>query len=352
MVDNLRRTLSAPAAWLTLVAGWTLPHRLPLVWTTFVLATIALPALLPAFADVIPRRSGISKRTHIRAVGRSFAIAGSQIALGITFMAHQAWLMGDAIGRTLVRLYVTHRRLLEWMTAAQAKSGLSLALAGAYRRMRGALILAVAGGLLVALVRPDSWPVAAPFLLLWALSPLVARWVSRPPRVDPTQGLSAPDARLLRSTARRTWRFFEAFVGPDDTFLPPDNFQEDPKPVVAHRTSPTNIGLYLLATVAARDLGWLGMLETVDRLEATLATMGRLERFRGHFYNWYETTDLRPLEPRYVSTVDSGNLAEPSPRSRECLSRGARPPAARSGGLRRNRGRRLARARGGECPRG
>ena len=214
MVDNLRRTLSAPAAWLTLVAGWTLPHRLPLVWTTFVLAAIAIPALLPAFAEVIPRRSGISKRTHIRAVGRSFALAASQIALWLTFMAHQAWLMGDAIGRTLIRVYGTHRRLLEWMTAAQAKSGLSLTLAGAYRRMRGALILAVVAGLLVVLIRPGSWPIAAPFLLLWALSPLVARWVSRPPRLDPTQGLSAPDARLLRSTARRTWRFFEAFVGP------------------------------------------------------------------------------------------------------------------------------------------
>jgi cyclic beta-1,2-glucan synthetase len=309
MLDNLRRTLSAPAAWLTLVAGWTLPERLPLVWTTFVLVTIAVPALLPAFAEVIPRRPGISKRTHIRAVGRSFALAFSQIALWTTFMAHQGWLMGDAIGRTLIRVYGTHRRLLEWMTAAQAKSGLSITLTGAYRRMRGAVVLVVVAGVLVGFVRPGSWSVAAPFLLLWALSPLVARWVSRPPHVDPTQGLSAPDARLLRSTARRTWRFFEAFVGPGDTFLPPDNFQEDPAPVLAHRTSPTNIGLYLGATIAARDLGWLGILETVDRLEATLTTMGRLERFRGHFYNWYETTDLRPLEPRYVSTVDSGNLA-------------------------------------------
>jgi cyclic beta-1,2-glucan synthetase len=309
MADNLRRTLSAPAAWLTLAAGWTLPDRLPLVWTTFVLATVAVPALLPALAEVIPRRSGISKRTHIRAVGRSFALAVSQIALWITFMAHQAWLMGDAIGRTLIRVYGTHRRLLEWMTAAQTKSGLSLSLGSAYRRMGGALFLGAVAGMLVARVRPGSWPVAAPFLLLWALSPLIARVVSQPPRVDPTQGLSAPGARLLRSTARRTWRFFETFVGPEDTCLPPDNFQEDPAPVLAHRTSPTNIGLYLGATVAARELGWLGMLETVDRLEATLATMGRLERFRGHFYNWYETTDLRPLEPRYVSTVDSGNLA-------------------------------------------
>jgi cyclic beta-1,2-glucan synthetase len=309
MLDNLRRTLSAPAAWLTLVAGWMLPGRLPLMWTAFVLVTIAVPALLPAFAEVIPARSGISKRVHIRAVGRSFGLAACQIALWVTFMAHQAWLMGDAIGRTLIRVYGTHRRLLEWMTAALAKSGLSVTLPGAYRRMYGAPVLAAVGGLLIAFVRPSSWPVAAPLLLLWALSPLIARWVSRPPRADPTQGLSAQDARLLRSTARRTWRFFESFVGPRDTFLPPDNFQEDPTPVLAHRTSPTNIGLYLGSTVAARDFGWLGMLDTVDRLEATLATMDRLERFRGHFYNWYDTTDLRPLEPRYVSTVDSGNLA-------------------------------------------
>ena len=309
IIDNLRRTLSPPAAWLTLVAGWTLPHSPALVWTTFVLATLGLPALLPALAEIVPKRPGISKRTHIRGVGRSFALAGSQIALGITFLAHQAWLMTDAIARTLVRLYLTRRRLLEWTTAAQAESDLSRDITGAYRRMRGALVLTAAGGALVALLRPDSAAIAAPFILLWGLSPLAARWVSRPPPPSPTQILSPADRQILRSTARRTWRFFEAFVGPDDTFLPPDNFQEDPKPVLAHRTSPTNIGLYLLSLVAARDFGWLGILDTLDRLDATLATMRRLERFRGHFYNWYDTGGLRPLEPRYVSTVDSGNLA-------------------------------------------
>ena len=309
MLDNLRRTLSAPAAWLTLIAGWTLPHGRPLVWTAFVLVTIALPALLSTFADLIPGRSGISKRAHVRAVGQSFAIACAQIGLGVTFLAHQAWLMTDAIGRTLGRLYLTHRRLLEWTTAAQAKSDMSREITGVYRRMRGAPILVVVGGALIALARPDSAVVAAPFLLLWSLSPLVARWVSRPPRLSPTPLLSPADARTLRSTARRTWRFFEAFVGPADHDLPPDNFQEDPKPVVAHRTSPTNIGLYLLSTAAARDFCWLGSLETLGRLEATLETLGRLERFRGHFYNWYDTGNLRPLEPRYVSTVDSGNLA-------------------------------------------
>ena len=309
IVDNLRRTLSAPAAWLTLVAAWTLPGSPALAWTTFVLATLGLPALLPALADVVPRRRGISKRTYIRTTGRSFALSGSQIALGITFLAHQAWLMSDAIARTLVRLYLTHRRLLEWTTAAQATADMSRDVTGVYRRMRGAVILTAAGGALVALLRPESAAIAAPFVVAWALSPLAARWVSRPPRPSPAQILSAPDRQILRSTARHTWRFFEAFVGPDDAFLPPDNFQEDPRPTVAHRTSPTNIGLYLLSVVAARDFGWLGLLDTLDRLEATLGTMRRLERFRGHFYNWYDTGGLRPLEPRYVSTVDSGNLA-------------------------------------------
>jgi cyclic beta-1,2-glucan synthetase len=309
MMDNLRRTLSAPAAWLTLVAAWTLPSSSPPVWTGFVLAAIALPSCLPAFAELIPRRWGISKRTHIRAVGRSFAVAAAQIGLGVAFLAHQAWLMGDAIGRTLVRLGLTRRPMLEWTTAAQAKVGLSLDIASGYRRMRGGLVLAGAAGALVALVRPESWAIAAPFVLLWGLSPLIGRWVSLPLRVDATRLLSPRDGSVLRSTARRTWRFFEVFVGPDDHFLPPDNFQEDPKPAVAHRTSPTNMGLYLLSTVAARDLGWRGTLETLDQLEATLATMSSLERFRGHFYNWYDTIGLQPLDPRYVSTVDSGNLA-------------------------------------------
>ena len=146
MLDNLRRTLSAPAAWLTLIIGWTLPHTEPLVWTVFALVTIALPALLSPLADLIPDRRGISKRAHVRAVGQSFAIACAQIALGVTFLAYQAWLMTDAIGRTLGRLYLTHRRLLEWTTAAQAKSDMSREITGVYRRMRGAPILAVAGG--------------------------------------------------------------------------------------------------------------------------------------------------------------------------------------------------------------
>src|SRR6202035_2680597 len=144
---------------------------------------------------------------------------------------------------------------------------------------------------------------ALPFVLAWLASAAVAFWISRAPPPDEAQSLTPKDVGSLRRVARRTWRFFETFVTADDHMLPPDNFQEDPAPVVAHRTSPTNMGLYLLSAVSARDFGWTGTTAAVERLEATLATMGKLARFRGHFFNWYDTRDLRPLDPRYISSV-------------------------------------------------
>ncbi|MGE5302626.1 MAG: GH36-type glycosyl hydrolase domain-containing protein [Alphaproteobacteria bacterium] len=309
MLDNLRRTLSAPAAFLTLVAGWTLPFASPVIWTTFVLATISIPSLLPVLGGLIPHRLGISKRSHARAVGMDLVLAASHVGFTVTLLADQAWLMTDAIVRTLFRVYVTRRKLLEWVTAAQAQSGFDLILTNFYRRMNGTVALAAAVGILVAFRPPEAWSIAAPFVLLWALSPMVAHWISLPPRAAAARPLSEDDARTLRLAGRRTWRFFETFVGPEDHALPPDNFQEEPTPVVAHRTSPTNLGLYLLSIVAAHDFGWLGTVAAIERLEATLGTMDGLERFRGHFYNWYDTRELCPLEPKYVSSVDSGNLA-------------------------------------------
>ncbi len=309
MLDNLRRTLSAPAAFLTLIVGWTLPFASPVIWTTFVLATIAIPPLLPVLTGLIPHRRGISKRSHLRAVGTDLVLAASQVALTVTLLAHQAWLMTDAIVRTLFRVYVTRRKLLEWVTAAQAESGFDITLGSVYRGMSGAVVLAATAAILVPFGPPGAWLVATPFAFLWALSPAVAHWISLPPRAAGARPLSGDDARMLRLTARQTWRFFETFVGPEDHALPPDNFQEEPTPAVAHRTSPTNLGLYLLSTIAAHDFGWLGTVAAIDRLEATLGTMNGLERFRGHFYNWYATRDLRPLDPKYVSSVDSGNLA-------------------------------------------
>ncbi len=308
MIDNLRRTLSAPLTLATLLAAWTIPSAPAGVWTGFVLAVLIVPAALPVMAGLPPRRRGILKRAHLHAVAADIALGAARVALGLTFLAHQAALMIDAILRTLFRLSVTRRDLLEWTTASQIKASLEPELAAVYRQMAGGVAIAIVIGALVLGLKPAAGPVAAPFVILWLLSPAIARWVSLP-SVDPARRqLSVADSDSLRRIARRTWRYFETFVGPEDHALPPDNFQEDPQPVVAHRTSPTNVGLYLLATIAARDLGWIGTLEMVERLEATFATMAELQHVHGHLYNWYDTRDLRPLEPAYVSSVDSGNL--------------------------------------------
>ena len=309
MIDNLRRTLSAPCMLLLMVAGWLIPQLSPWMWTRFVLATIAIPSLIPFFVGLNARLSGTSKRSHFRDVLSDLSLGASQIGLTLTFIAYQAWLMTDATVRTLVRLLFTRRNLLQWVTAAQARHAVDLNLLATYGRMVASVLVAFAVLLTVAVARPQALWAAIPFAALWVAAPAVARWVSIPPPIEDAEPISAADSRALRSIARRTWRFFERFVTADDRFLPPDNFQEDPKPVVAHRTSATNIGLYLLSTLAARDMGWLGALEVADRLEATLRTLGQLELYRGHFYNWYDTRRLVPLDPKYVSSVDSGNLA-------------------------------------------
>jgi cyclic beta-1,2-glucan synthetase len=308
MLDNLRRTLSAPAGVAALLAGWLLPLPAALTWTIFVLLTIALPPLLPVFGSVAPGSRWVSLRCYLGILADGARHAAALIGLVVVFLAHQAVLMGDAITRTIFRVFWTRRHLLQWVTAAQAADGPALDVAGYYRRMAGAPVLGVLAFAVAAWSRSGTWVLAAPFAAAWIASPAVAYWASRVSAGN-RPVVSDGDRQALRMTARRTWRFFETFVNPADNMLPPDNFQEDPAPVLARRTSPTNIGLYLLSVAAAHDFGWTGLLDTVERLEATMATMARMPRFRGHFYNWYGTADLRPLEPPYISTVDSGNLA-------------------------------------------
>ena len=309
MIDNLRRTLSAPLAIATLSLAWLMPSAPAVMWTALVLASTIVPELLPVVTGLLPQRQGISKRSHLRAVGADITLALAHVGLGWTFLAHQAWLAADAIVRAWTRLYLTRRKLLEWTTAAQAKADVDEEVLGFYRQMAGGVVLGASIGILVLLLRPEVAWLAEPFVALWLVAPLVARAVSLPPAEAAGRQLSPDDVDELRLIGRRTWGFFETFVGPDDNALPPDNFQDQPVPLIAHRTSPTNIGIYLLATVTARDCGWIGTLEMIERLEATLASIGKLERFRGHLYNWYDTRTLQTLPPAYVSSVDSGNLA-------------------------------------------
>jgi cyclic beta-1,2-glucan synthetase len=308
MVDNLRRSMAASTAVLALLAGFLLPLPASLAWTAFLLATLALPALIPTLALLAPRWGPRALRRDVRAVGAIVRIALAQWLLSVVFIAHQGWLTADAAGRTVARL-VRRRNLLEWTPAAQARFSDRPTLVSYYRYMHAAVIIGVISAIIGVTGHAEINGAAIAFALLWTVSPAIAAWTSRTHPLREERTLSLQHARDLRLIARRTWRYFETFVTPAHNALPPDNVQESPHQAIAHRTSPTNIGLYLLSAIAARDLGWTSLGDVVARLEATLATLEKLERFRGHFYNWYDTLDLRALEPRYVSSVDSGNLA-------------------------------------------
>jgi cyclic beta-1,2-glucan synthetase len=309
MLDNLRRSLLAPCGLLALVAAWQFPLHPALIANLLIFSTLAIPALLPQLFGLLPHKTDLQWHHHIAKVGNDLQRAIMQSLLSWVFLADQGWRMGDAIVRTLYRLTISRHHLLEWTTAAQSAQHPRLAFLGFYQHMAAGTLLAalLGGGTLVA--TPQAWPLVLPVTLIWLLAPLLAYWTSRPRLVARELTCTPQQASALRLVARQTWRYFETFVTATENHLPPDNFQDEPRPVVAHRTSPTNMGLYLLSTLAARDFGWAGLDATVSRLEITLQVMQSLPRFKGHFYNWYATQTLLTLEPGYISSVDSGNLA-------------------------------------------
>jgi cyclic beta-1,2-glucan synthetase len=306
IADNLRRSLLAPALLLFFLAGWLWLPGSPLVWTLLGLLTPAWPFISQSAAALIRLPFGASG-PEVRRVLRDSAI---RWLLALAFLPYEAILALDAILVTLTRLWLTRRKLLQWRTAASATQlfGQEIKLQVTKRQMTSAVLISGTLALLVYLIRPAALPVAFPLLVAWLLSPEIAFWISRPTVIQQAQ-LTAAQRRQLRILARRTWLFFEQFAGPQDNWLPPDHFQESPLGVVAHRTSPTNIGLFLLSTLAAHDLGYLDPVELSLRLTSTLDTLARLDKHRGHFLNWLDTQTLEPLPPRYISTVDSGNLA-------------------------------------------
>ncbi len=308
MLDNLRRSLLAPLTLLSLFAGWQLPLPQALVWTAAVLALLALPRLIALPLAVLPGRAGITSRSHFQALLGDVQLAFAQTGLMIVSLADTAAQMLDAILRTAVRLR-RGRHLLEWVTAAQASQAGLPGYLGFYRQKARGVALGLFTCALAYALNAGVWPLVLGFATLWLAAPALARRISLPIAAHAATPLAPGERDALRLIARSTWRYFETFVTESSHFLPPDNFQEIPRPVVATRTSPTNIGLYLLSVTVAQDMGWIGQAEAATRLEQTLATLLRLSRFRGHLYNWYDTTDLRVLDPAYISTVDSGNLA-------------------------------------------
>lgn len=305
ILDNLRRSLLPLDLLLFLVWGWIWLPGHALVWTL-------LGVLAPTGPFFVEFATGLIRERGRPNPGlrRSLREQVERWLLFLVFLPHEAAVTTNAIARTLVRLTITRRHLMQWMTAAQTTA--SIARRGtrrlAWREMAVAPLMSIAIGVALAYWRSPALPYAAPLLVLWLFSPEIAERISRP--YEPSgERLGAGQIEFLRGLARRTWLFFEVFVGPDDHWLPPDNYQQDPSVGVAHRTSPTNIGMLLLSTVAAYDLGYVSLRGLALRLRNKLETVGRLQRYRGHLLNWYDTRTLAPLAPRYVSAVDSGNLA-------------------------------------------
>lgn len=308
MLDNLRRSTLPVASMLLIVWAWCDPRANPATWLALVVASLALPgfmAWLAVLTKPVPKGGRTNRPIALtRELGHLVGLAFVELVL----LAQNACVTTDAIGRAVWRTFGSHRKMLEWRTAAQAKAAAGGQIRQFSWALHSATLPVIGATALILLFHRESLLPAGPLLLAWWLSPLIAVGLSAPGLFERAVATDA-DLQAFRRIAHRTWRFFERYVTAVDQHLPPDNVQFDPEEVVAHRTSPTNIGLYLLAVTRAHDLGWIGACGYVDRLAATLDSMARLETHEGHLLNWYETRTLRALEPRYVSSVDSGNLA-------------------------------------------
>jgi len=300
LFDNLRRSLVEIALVLLLAAGWIFSNH-PLRWTLLVLALIQIPVYADIMLSMTCAPQSRLWRAFLEELGGQFVRRHRDTLLNLVFLPHQALLMCDAIMRTLARRFITHRNLLEWETMAQSQAGRAgIGVFGAYFYVA----CAAAMGLLV-FVGPRSLAICL-ICELWIAAPLIAHWLNMaPPR--PT-ALSESSRGFLRETALRTWRYFADHQDAEHHWLIPDNAQQDP-PMVAHRISPTNLGLQLTAQLAAHDFGYMTLGEFSVSLGRIFDSMAEMPRHRGHFLNWYETANLKPIAPQYVSSVDSGNLA-------------------------------------------
>ncbi len=305
--DNLRRSLVPIALLLMFILGWTILSPAWL-WTAVVIGIIILPSLIVSCMDAVRKPDDVHWSRHLSAAMNSSGRRMAETVFSIACLPYEALYSLGAILRTFWRMLVTHKRLLEWNTAADSRRNSRTGLAGTYLTMWIAPAIAAAAAAGLARYVPAALSAACAVLGLWVASPAIAWWLSRPLDRRETR-LSAEQTGFLLNLSRKIWAFFETFVGPEDNWLPPDNYQEHPVAAVAHRTSPTNIGLALLANVTAYDFGYVTAGECIDRTVRSLDTLDKLERYRGHFFNWYDTRTLEPLPPNYISTVDSGNLA-------------------------------------------
>ena len=303
ILDNLRRSLVEPATFLLLVFGWFAPGIHPLRWTAAAVFLLFLPA---CFALVFGTIKAIveDKYSQIRDVLQTFFSTVVTTALTLIFVVHQTLLSLDAVVRAIVRATFTRERMLEWETAAEAE--LTTRTTPADRYLNWVPVLCVALGGLILWLQPRSFLVALPILVAWASSKLVSTWLNLPTGV-PRKELPRRDTLFVRRSALYTWRYFAEFCTEEHHWLIPDNVQDEPAAIAA-RVSPTNLGLLLNSQQVACELGYLTLPELLVQTQRTLATLAQIPKHRGHIYNWYDTRTLEPLMPRFISSVDNGNL--------------------------------------------
>jgi cyclic beta-1,2-glucan synthetase len=305
--DNIRRSLFSPALLILLIMGWLMGPVPALIAIFFALGVLFITGILRALTQFLRKPPDYRWRIHFHLTGMTIARNAAQSILTLVFLPFEAFIHSDAIIRSGVRMPFSRHGLLIWHLPQYRRRNACVTLPGFFLEMWPAPMLALGAGLWLKYTQPAAFWSSAPLLALWILAPLVAWWISRPRRTA-LPALTTEQHAMLRMLSLRTWRYFETFVGPDDHWLPPDNFQEKPSPVIASRTSPTNIGLTLLSNLTAWDFGYITTGQLLDRTKQTLDSMARLERYQGHFFNWYDTRTLLPLRPMYVSSVDSGNL--------------------------------------------
>jgi cellobiose phosphorylase len=304
--DNLRRSVVALALTIMLIVGWLVLSQ-PLFWSLVVLTILLLPPALGTIVDVLRKPADMKLLDHLRSELRSVCQRLTETAFYLATLPYEAYYSSDAILRTLWRTHFSHKNMLEWAPSAVTNRD-EASLWGTFRRMWISPFLAVSTAfVMIALPGPVSF-FALAILALWLASPVVAWWFSNP-ILEHEARLSPAQITFLRKLSRKSWAFFETFAGPEDNWLAPDNFQEHPVPKVAHRTSPTNIGMSLLANLTAYDFGTISAGRLLERTSKTFQTMTNMRKHRGHFFNWYDTQTLQPLYPLYISTVDSGNLS-------------------------------------------
>lgn len=308
ILDNLRRSLVLPAILALLILGWLVLPGSPVIWTAATLALLFLPSLLRSAHALTQKPRGALVGWHLRKTLQRQGAEFAQELMTLVCLPYEAWMHLEAIGRVLYRKAISHRHLLEWQTVGDAERKTRQDLPNVLRSMWISPLGACAAAAVILRLRPEALESAGALLAAWLVAPVVTWWLSRP-IVRRRARLSEDQHRFLARLARRTWRYFEHFVGPEHNWLPPDNYQEHPVERAAARTSPTNIGLYLLSNLAACDFGYIPVAELLDRTRNTFETMRKMERFRGHFFNWYDTRTCKPIDPSYISAVDSGNLS-------------------------------------------